>query len=76
MALRSAKRMLRRLEVPHDENLTYAQMFLAVSSSRIVGMSGLGYLRAGWLLVCSQNDDLLPVPAEKRTWRSWNFVAL
>ncbi|EKM57523.1 uncharacterized protein PHACADRAFT_170776 [Phanerochaete carnosa HHB-10118-sp] len=50
MALRPAKRLLRKLEVEHDENLTYSQLFLA-------------------------NDDLLPVVSEKRTWRTWNFIA-
>ena len=32
MSLQGAKHVLRKLEVSHDENLTYSQMFLAVRS--------------------------------------------
>lgn len=30
MSMEGAKRFFRKLEVPHDENMTYSQMFLAV----------------------------------------------
>lgn len=69
MALRSAKRLLRNLEVQHDENLTYSQLFLAVC--RVTRFHFRFAHCSDW-----QNDDLLPVMPEKRTWRAWNFVAL
>ncbi|KAI0696837.1 permease for cytosine/purines, uracil, thiamine, allantoin-domain-containing protein [Cytidiella melzeri] len=47
---RATRGFLRKLEVSHDEDLTYTELFLS-------------------------NDDLLPVPPEKRTWKAWNFVA-
>ncbi|PSR73986.1 hypothetical protein PHLCEN_2v10217 [Hermanssonia centrifuga] len=50
-ALQGMRRLARRLEVPHNDDLSYSEMFLT-------------------------NDDLLPVPPEKRAWKAWNFVAL
>ncbi|KDQ58522.1 hypothetical protein JAAARDRAFT_155037 [Jaapia argillacea MUCL 33604] len=40
---------IKLLEVPHEKDANYTQMFL-------------------------ENEDLVPVPPEKRTWKHWNFV--
>lgn len=47
----ATKRIIKRLEAPHPENLTTAEMML-------------------------QNDDLLPVPPEHRTWQGRNYMSV
>lgn len=60
--------LLRRLEVAHEPDLTFTQLLLSVSKPSVL------FLPPTYSLL--QNEDLEPVPAEKRTWKGHNFLAL
>ena len=75
--IRGFRQTLRKLEVSHDESLSYSQLFLAVRAPTASSAPFTQLMRSlGTAFILHQNDDLLPVPAQKRTWRAWNFVAL
>jgi len=61
--------LLEKLEVNHAPGLTYQQMFLSVSAALHPSQPHLS-------IVTLQNEDLVPVPPKKRTWKARNFVSL
>lgn len=68
------KRLVRSLEVDRDtsrRDLSYAEGFLTVEFASYRWSMGFSQSR-----LFPQNEDLYPVPSEKRTWGMWNFIAL
>lgn len=65
--LTSPHEWVRMVEVKHPDGMTHTEMFLTVSNLLVIWKSSLRPF---------QSDDLKTVGPEKRTWGTWNFVAL